>query len=78
MNGIDVHIASLKKFVSTASIQVAEDNEDEDFNPMDYSGGNFDDAYSMGVDAGEVFAARNQKEAIEALIAEVERLRQKT
>lgn len=26
--------------------------DDEDFNPMEWSGGNFDDAFSLGVDEG--------------------------
>ncbi len=26
--------------------------EDDDFNPMDYSGGNFDDAFEMGIEEG--------------------------
>jgi hypothetical protein len=28
-------------------------DNDEDFNPMDASGGNFDDAYNMGISDGE-------------------------
>jgi hypothetical protein len=28
--------------------------EDDDFNPMDYSGGNFDDAFEMGVEEGYI------------------------
>lgn len=30
----------------------------EDFNAYDYSGGNYDDAYEVGVDDGEIFLAR--------------------
>jgi hypothetical protein len=33
-------------------------DEDEKFNPMDYSGGNFDDAYAMGQQDGETYLAR--------------------
>lgn len=32
--------------------------DDEDFSPSDYSGGNYDDAYSGGCDDGEVALAR--------------------
>ena len=32
--------------------------DDEDFCAMDYCGGNFDDAYSGGVDDGETYLAR--------------------
>ena len=32
--------------------------DDPDFNAMDYSGGNFDDAYAMGMDDGEVELAQ--------------------
>lgn len=33
--------------------------DDPDFNPMDYSGGNFDDAHSMGVDDGYIYLAQD-------------------
>ena len=32
--------------------------DSEDFNAYDYSGGNFDDAYQLGVDDGEINMAR--------------------
>ena len=32
--------------------------EDEYFDPQDHYGGNFDDAFSGGMQAGEAFAAR--------------------
>lgn len=31
---------------------------DKDFNPMDYSGGNFDDCYEMGKDHADADAAQ--------------------
>lgn len=34
------------------------EDEDGDFNPMDLSGGNFDDAFSLGVDQGAGDLAR--------------------
>lgn len=33
-------------------------SDTKDFNAMDYSGGNFDDAFSMGVGDGGIFFAR--------------------
>ena len=33
-------------------------SDNDDFNPMDASGGNYDDAYSMGLEDGVVFLAR--------------------
>lgn len=33
--------------------------EEEDFNPMDYSGGNFDDCFAMGITQGEFDAYSN-------------------
>lgn len=32
--------------------------DSEDFNPMEMSGGNFDDAYSSGLNDGETLLAR--------------------
>ena len=33
-------------------------SDEDDFNVFDYSGGNYDDAYSIGVESGEVWLAR--------------------
>ena len=33
-------------------------SDNDDFNPMDASGGNYDDAYSMGLEDGVVLLAR--------------------
>lgn len=33
-------------------------SDNDDFNPMDASGDNYDDAYSMGLEDGVVFLAR--------------------
>ena len=33
-------------------------DDNEDFNPMDHSGGNFDDCYQMGCEDGEINFAR--------------------
>jgi len=37
-------------------IKESEALNNEDFNPMDASGGNFDDAYRLGIDHGDIFA----------------------
>ncbi len=45
-----------EKLEVLAKKKVASDNDD--FNTFDYSGGNYDDAYSLGCDSGEVWLAR--------------------
>jgi len=53
------NIEALKaKLQKVAAKATKTDDEDEDFNPCDWSGGNFDDAYNMGVDDGEIHFAR--------------------
>jgi hypothetical protein len=47
----------LNTIEAEASREIAPDLN-EDFNPMDCSGGNFDDAYEMGVEHGYVLFAR--------------------
>lgn len=46
-----------KALVARAEVENGYD-ADEDFNPYDYSGGNFDDCYQMGLDHGDSDAAR--------------------
>lgn len=46
----------LKKLKELAAKKAGFDNEE--FNAMDASGGNFDDAYDMGCDHGEIALAR--------------------
>jgi hypothetical protein len=43
--------------------------DDADFNPMDYSGGNFDDCYYLGREDGDIDAAR---EVLSLLTEEIE------
>lgn len=45
----------LKKLKELAAKEVA--GNDEDFNAMDASGGNFDDAYELGRDDGKIVLA---------------------
>lgn len=46
-----------KKLVARAEVENGCE-ADDDFNPMDYSGGNFDDCYQMGLDHADADAAR--------------------
>lgn len=51
-------LKELKEYLEEiAKRETAIDNED--FNPMEASGGNFDDAYSMGLDDGETELAQH-------------------
>lgn len=51
----------IKKLVEKIEAQAAKSAhfDREDFNACDYSGGNFDDAYSLGVSDGETSFARD-------------------
>lgn len=49
-------LAEIEKLKNIASKKMA--SEDEDFEPCDFSGGNFDDAYYMGTTDGEIEMAR--------------------
>mgnify|MGYP006284910695 CR=1 FL=1 len=40
-------------------------SDDEDFNVQDHAGGNFDDAYALGVDDGYTLFARELKSILE-------------
>jgi hypothetical protein len=52
-----IFLADIRAVVEPLAAEYEE--EDEDFNPYEQSGGNFDDAYRLGEDAGETaFAAR--------------------
>ena len=48
----------MKEFLSKIAARECWD-DDGDFNPCDYSGGNFDDAYYGGVSSGKVKLARS-------------------
>jgi hypothetical protein len=39
-------------------------SDNEDFNPQDYSGGNFDNAFNLGIDEGYRMFARYLKDFI--------------
>ena len=57
----------IEKLKIEARTELAEDDvedDDEYFNPDDAAGGNFDDAYSMGVDAGSTYLAREILESL--------------
>lgn len=46
------------KLVARAEEEYGYDAEPHDFNPQDYSGGNFDDCYQMGLSHADADAAR--------------------
>ena len=46
-----------KQLISIASKKLPEDKED--FTVQDYAGGNVDDAYNLGLEAGSVYRARD-------------------
>jgi hypothetical protein len=52
----------LQSLIKTAKLIPAA--SDEDFNVYNSSGGNFDDAYQLGVDDGEIYMARNILDAV--------------
>ncbi len=61
-------MSMLKELISEISA-VAEGevyHEDEEFNAYDMSGGNYDDAYALGVRAGRAELARELMDLIEA------------
>lgn len=56
--GINVLITKYEARIDVLREEIDEINEllEDDFNPMDASGGNFDDAYYMGDEHGATFA----------------------
>ena len=52
---LELLLIALKEQQTSLGEEIEENNEwmGEDFNPCDASGGNFDDAYEMGVGHGE-------------------------
>lgn len=58
---VDISDEDLAKLVNTARLTTCEEDaedQNESFNPCDYSGGNFDDAYYLGETAGDIQGAR--------------------
>lgn len=51
--------SKLEKLASEKTLYDRCEEDGEDFNPCDASGGNFDDAYQMGVDDGRIDMARD-------------------
>jgi hypothetical protein len=52
----------IQSLIKTAKLIPAA--SEEDFNAYDSSGGNFDDAYQIGVDDGEIYLARHILDAV--------------
>lgn len=63
LRGIDIVEKLIERIRNIASEKVVGD--EDDFNPQDYCGGNFDDAFQMGVETGEVWFARELLSIIE-------------
>lgn len=54
----DVEIERLKKLASRPTCVEKAEKRGEDFIPEDWAGGNFDDAYQLGCDDGDIEGAR--------------------
>ena len=52
----------IQSLIKTAKLIPAA--SEEDFNAYESSGGNFDDAYQVGVDDGEIYLARHILDAV--------------
>lgn len=59
----------IQEIIKNAKVECYSD--DEDFNVMDHSGGNFDDAYSIGVGDGWVEFARYLSKKIDEYNLEI-------
>lgn len=58
----------LQRILNHVSEKLSKGNpsvDDPEFNVYDYCGGNYDDAYSVGVNAGEHYMAREIMEIID-------------
>jgi len=64
MINLDLLKELIEKINSKADDETCTD-DNEDFNAMDASGGNFDDAYDLGCEDGEVWFARELQYIIE-------------
>lgn len=55
----------IEKLKKLAKQKTCEENSDEEFfNPSDWFGGNYDDAYNGGVTTGEILTAREVLDAL--------------
>lgn len=65
-------LAELEGRLESLSSEVDENDEwkGDDFNPMDASGGNFDDAYSLGEEHGEAYGRYAELHNVIKLIKE--------
>jgi hypothetical protein len=48
----------LQKYIETAKRTARTEDQEEYFDPQDWSGGNFDDCFEMGQDEGTIWATR--------------------
>ncbi|MDS7057108.1 hypothetical protein NXG04_07400 [Klebsiella pneumoniae] len=71
---MDKLIELIEKRIAVLEPQEEENNAmiEEDFNPQDWSGGNFDDCYFMGVKDG---AISGELEALYRVLGELQKLK---
>lgn len=75
---MDGKLAKIQEYVDSVMLPLKNDAEEidemiaEDFNPSDWSGGNFDDAYEIGTEHGEVDGKMIILRAIESILQEGE------
>ncbi|MEW4281791.1 hypothetical protein [Priestia megaterium] len=67
LNEIKLYIEKRLPLLEADAEEINERLED-DFDPQDYSGGNFDDAYALGEEDGDTFGKISILEAIKAII----------
>lgn len=67
-------ITLYKQWLEIVSVEVAqlEERRGDDFDPQDWSGGNFDDAYEMGIKDGEIY---KEYEMIAEIIRKLEAIK---
>lgn len=60
---VTIEESVLAKFIKEAQRTARTENQEEYFDPQDYAGGNFDDAFEMGMDEGSIFTTRELLDA---------------
>ncbi len=64
MNDIFSKLPDVLEYIKSVAKQQLV-SEADDWNPCDYAGGNYDDAYDLGVTSGEIFFARELLRMVE-------------
>jgi len=60
---VTIEDSVLAKFIKEAQRVARTERDGHDFDPQDYAGGNFDDAFEMGMDEGSIFTTRELLDA---------------